>query len=221
VTHFAFEFARPEDPADCIPEPLARWGRASLWTAYLTFGDLYLADVNDDPELEDVHEKGLDLWPASVRGVFEVLRGWFGGTGVDITLTARSGLPGLVDALTGRTAADAWAVQAAPRFEEEFVHSLATYGWRPAIWTALPAGEAARVSGGFLTTADLERLVESGGVSWWLSHGYKEPFVAGYTPSLAVADVAAMIGRARDVPVRVTGDPFVPHRVRLHRGGLA
>lgn len=217
MTGYTLKLARPANPADCLAEPLLSHLQLPSWVAYLTFGDLYLSDVNDDPDLENEYAAGLGLWASSVRILFEALCRWSGGIPVWISLSRTAGLAELADKLTGRVAEGEWTVQSNPLIDPELVQSMTTYGWEAAMWTALPDGEAAAVSRGSMTLPDLERLVRGGDVPWWLSHGYKEPFLTGHTRSLIMAEVAELVRKEVGIPVQVTEEPFVPHRVRLHR----
>jgi hypothetical protein len=217
VTGYTLKLARPDNPADCLAEPLLSCLQSPPWVAYPTFGDLYLSDVNDDPDMENEYEAGLGLWAASVQILFEALCRWSGGIPVRISLSMQAGLSGLVDKLTGRAVEGEWTVQSSPLIDPELVQSMTTYGWEAAMWTALPDGEATALSRGCITMCDLEHLVRRGDIPWWLSHGYKEPFLMGHTPSLTMAAVADLVRKEVSISVQVTEYPFVPHRVRLHR----
>lgn len=214
---YALKLARPDNPNDCLAEPLMSLLKSPPWIAYLTFDDLYLSDVNDDPDLENEYEAGLGLWTTCVRALFEALCRWSGDIPVLISLSRKAALARFVDKLIGNAAECEWTVQSSPLIHPELVQSMTTYGWEAAIWTALPGGEAAAISRGCMTMPDLERLVRGGDALWWLSHGYKEPFLMGHTLSLTMAAVADMIRKEVGIPAQVTEDPFVPHRVRLHR----
>jgi hypothetical protein len=213
VTGYTLMLARPDNPADCLAEPLLSCLHSPPWVAYLTFGDLYLSDVNDDPDLENDYEAGLVLWARSVQILFEALCCLSGGIPVRISLSRQAGLAGLVAKVTGRAAEGKWTVQSSPLIDPELVQSMTTYGWEAAMWTALPDGEAAAP----ITMRDLEHLVRRGDIPWWLSHGYKEPFLTGHTPSLTKGAVADLVRKEACIPVQVTEERFVPHRVRLHR----
>lgn len=217
MTGYTLKLARPDNPDDCLAEPLLSHLQSPPWVAYLTFGDLYLSDVNDNPDLENEYEAGLGLWAVSVRILFEALCRWSGGIPARISLSRQAGLAELVDKLTGRAAEGEWTVQSSPLIDPELVQSMTIYGWEAAMWTALPDGEAAALSRGSMTMPDLEQLVRGGDVPWWLSHGYKEPFLTGHTPSLTMAAVADLVRKEVGIPVQVTEEPFVPHRVRMHR----
>jgi hypothetical protein len=219
VTDYTLTLARPANLDDCLAEPLLSLVQSPPWVAYLTFRNLYLSDVNDDPDLEDEYEAGLDLWTACVQTLFEALCRWSGGIPVRISLSGQAGLAKLVDKLIGRAAEGEWTVQSSPRIDPELVQAMTTYGYEPAIWTALPEGEASALSRGSMRMSDLEQLVRVRGIPWWLSHGYKEPFLTGHTPSLSMAAVADLVRKEIRIPVQVTEEPFVPHRVRLHRRG--
>jgi hypothetical protein len=217
VTEYMLKLAWPDNPDDCLAEPLLSLLQSPPWVVYLTFGDLYLSDVNDDPDLENEYEVGLGLWTVCVRTLFEALCRWSGGIPVRVSLSRQAGLAELVGKLIGRAAVVEWMVQPSPRIDPELVESMATFGWEAAIWTALPDGEAAALSRGSILMPDLEQLIPRGDVPWWLSHGYKEPFLTGHTPSLSMAAVADLIRKEVRIPVQVTEEPFVPHRVRMHR----
>lgn len=217
MTDYTLNFSCPDNAEDCLVEPLASLGVTSPWVTYLTFRELYLSDVNDEPDMENEYEAGLGLWTACVRALFEALCRWSGGIPAWISLTRPTGLTVLVDKLIGRAAEYEWTVQSGPLIDPEFVQSMTTYGWEAAMWTALPDGEAAAVSRGSMILPDLERLVRGGHLPWWLSHGYKEPFLTGHTRSLTMAAVAELVREEVGIPVRVTEEPFVSHRVRLHR----
>ena len=149
--------------------------------------------------------------------LFESLYRWSGGIPVRISLSRHAGLAELVDKLTGRAVEGEWTVQPSPLINPELVQSMTTYGWEATMWTALPDGEAAALSRGSMTMPDLEQLVRGGNVPWWLSHGYKEPFLTGYTPSLTMVAVADLVRKEVGIRVQATEEPFVPHRVRMHR----
>lgn len=217
MTCYTLKLARPDNPADCLAEPLLSLLQSPPWVAYLTFDDLYLSDVNDDPDLEDEYEAGIDLWTACVQTLFEAFCRWSEGIPVWISLSRQSGLAGLVNKLTGRAAEGEWTVQSSPLIDPELVQSMTTYGWEAAMWTALPDGEATVLSRGSMTMPALEQLVRGGDVAWWLSHGYKEPFLTGHTPSLTMAAVADLVQKEVGIPVQVMEESFVPHRVRMHR----
>jgi hypothetical protein len=221
MTGYTLRFACPTSPADCLDEPLLSYLLSPPWVAYLTFGDLYLSDVNDDTDLENEYEAGLVLWAASVRILFEALCRWSGGISVWISLSRRAGLAGLADKLTGRAVESEWTVQSRPLITPDLVQSMTTYGWAAAMWTALPDGKAAALSRGSMRMPDLEQLVRGGDITWWLSHGYKEPFLTGHTPSLTMSAVADLVRKEVGIPVQFTEEPFVPHRVRLHRRWMA
>jgi hypothetical protein len=217
MTGYVLKLARPVNPDDCLVEPLLAYLQALPWVAYLTIDDLYLSDVNDDPDREHEYEAGLGLWAASVQVLFDTLCRWSGGIPVRISLSKRGGLAERVNKWARGLAEGEWMVQSSPRIEPELVQSMTTYGWEAALWTALADGEAAVLFRGSMTMLELEHLVRGEAVPWWLSHGYKEPFLMGHTPALTIVAVADLIRKEVDMPVQVAEVPFVPHRVRMHR----
>jgi hypothetical protein len=217
MTGYTLTLAHPADPADCLAESLLTLLHAPPWVAYLTFGDLYLSDVNDDPNLENEYETGLDLWAASVPTLFEALCRWSGGTPAWISRTRKAGLAELADKLVGSAVEDEWTIQSSPHIDPALVYSMTTYGWAPAMWTSLQDGDAAALSQRSITVPDLEPLVRGGDVPWWFTHGYKEPYLTGHIPSLSTAAMSGLVRKRVSVPVQVTEEPFVPHRIRQHR----
>lgn len=217
MTRYTLKFACPDNPTDCLAKPLLPLLQSPPWIAYLTLDDLYLSDVNDDPNLENEYEAGLDIWTVCVQTLSKALNYWSRGTPVRICLYKQSKLSWLVDKLTDRVTEIELIMKPSPLIDPEFVQSMTTYGWKAVIWTALSDGEDAAISPGSVTMADLERLVRESDVPWWLSHGYKEPFLVGHTPSLTIAAVADLVRKEASIPVQIAEEPFVPHRVRMHR----
>lgn len=215
---YTLKLASSANPADCLAEPLLSYLHSPPWVAYLTLGELYLSDVNDEPDLENEYEAGMGIWATSVQRLFETLCRWSGGIPVHISLSRKAGL---TDKLFGRAAEDEWTVQSSPLIDPELVQSMSSFGWEAAMWTTLPDGEAATLSKGTMRVSDFEQLLRRGAVSWWLSHGYKEPFLVGHTALLTRAALANLVRREVGIPVQVNEEPFIPHRVRVHRRGRA
>jgi hypothetical protein len=101
----------------------------------------------------------------------------------------------IAQARTGST----WSRDETIGVDPAVVESMSTYGWPPTFWTAADRG------------ADVRAM------PWWVTHGYKEPFVTGHTPGLTSIVIAQRLRDAIGVAVEVVDEPFVPHRVRAHR----
>ena len=77
--------------------------------------------------------------------------------------------------------------------DPDMVEGLTTYGGTAMMWTSLPEA------------------------SWGVSHGYKEPFLVAHVPALSGAALGELIQAQTGDRVEMADDPFVPHRVRMHR----
>lgn len=214
MTDYQLTLAQAETPGDCIAEPFLQLVRLPSWVAYLTFERRYLEDVNDDPDMEDEYGVGLTLWVERVQQLHSTLCRQFGGTPVQISVFSQGRMKRLVDMLT-RSVDQELTVQAVNTIDPEILYRMTTYGGEATMWTSLP-GEARSYGLGESMPA-LGELIRERALPWWISHGYKEPFLAGDTRMLTVTAMARLIQTEVGIPVEVADEAFVPHRVQMHR----
>jgi hypothetical protein len=200
VNDFRVVLAPPESVEDCVPEPFLPLVRVPPWVAYPTLGRRYLADVNDEPDLDVEYDLGLGRWVEVVRSLLRALFLRSPGRPVQISVPvqARAGqaAPG-----AGGGADRALPVGEPGNLDPDLLDGLTTYGGAATMWTSLP---------GAASVVTTSMLAES--APWWVSQGYKEPFLVAHVPALG-----ELINAQARVWVEQAGDPFVPHRIRMHR----
>ena len=207
MTDITFTLARPEKAEDCLPESVDVVPQRSLWIGYLALDRTYLEDLNDDPRRDVEFDVGTDIWIEKVPTLISSFVRRFGGA---LVQASNLWYPKRPHARSNDRAASEWTAEVPGRVDPSVVAGLTTYGNIAMLWTSMPAAPGAtRIS-----PLHFDEL------RWWMIHGYKEAFVVGYTPELDTDALINLIQRATGLAVELTTTPFVPHRIRAHRGDL-
>ena len=131
MTEFVITFARPAEPTDCVPPPVATLlgHPGNLRVAYLRLGASPLADLNDDPDEEENYDRGLDLWVGCVQQLFAACAERWGGRPVQLAMNAAS------RRVIG--ARHEWAVEQTETIDRTTILSMTDFAWDPVLWTSL------------------------------------------------------------------------------------
>lgn len=199
---YSVRIAQPADAADCVAEAALSLAWAALWIAYPTIGAAYLSDLNDDPEREDEYGEGLERWVASVQAIFGTLLALAPGTPLQLAASTQGGR---------------WTAEAISSIDPELVEAIASFGSAPTLWTVVPQAAGELNVRGAISTYEVQRLIRP--IGWWIAPGYKEPFLVGHTPSVTAEAVADDVRQRSQLPIGLSDDLFVPHRVRMHWRG--
>jgi hypothetical protein len=207
----------PRDPRDCLQQPLLPlcFPGGHLSIASLAVEHLYLADINDDPDREEEYDKGLNVWASCVRQLFEWFRIRLGGSGAELRYIQHGNFPG---SFWNRAASkESWEIAWLEGPEPEKILSLSTFGADPIVWTSIGDLVERSEEKVLIPTDQLLELVRSGRIRWWMTHGYKEPYLVIYDV-LSFTALASALQSGLSLPVLPMGETkFIPHRVRMHQ----
>ena len=94
----------------------------------------------------------------------------------------------------------------APTVDHDEISGLTTYGNVATLWSSVVGSGMSRAE-----------LLQNDALPWWLSHGYKEPYLVGHAPTIDLAELTALIRDQTEHPVEASPTLFVPHRIRIHQ----
>jgi hypothetical protein len=147
--------------------------------------------------LEDEFNLGNDLWPTCVERVLGVLSRAHPDAPFSLTV---SGSDVQVDRMAS-----------SPEIDPDEIDGLTTYGNVATMWGAISNNRTQ------LSDISLEGIRTEANLAWWVSHGYKEPFLIGDSLSSLVGEDHAFVVNDATIRVEQTADLFVPHRIRMHK----
>lgn len=182
---------------------------------YLSIGDTYLDDANDIPQLEAAYTQGLATWTNFIPELFATITAWSGGKPFMASYKESSPWHWLRETLLGkRVSPQAWEVAIQTTMTSELVYSMTTYGWYPVLWSSFTMETIPK----YATTQALRQLLNHSKNSWWMTHGYKEPYILIAYHSERMNDLVNLLEKATNLPVHYAiKDSFVPHRIRIHQ----